>query len=101
MSIEDGSYDGDVESLGGDISISDAPSEMELSDYGTGPASNHRKIAMPDVEAPPSGISITPEEEEDHQESEEELLLEAVHTFFGDFDWDLPDDPEFMKRMKD
>lgn len=56
-------------------------------------------MTTPDFDTPFSGL-VTPTEEDDgHQGSEEDLLLEALDTFFGDFDWDLPDDPEFMKRL--
>lgn len=69
-------------------------------DYGSGPSSNDADMTTPDVDSSfPGFVTPTDEEEDGHQGSEEDLLLEAVDTFFGDFDWDLPDDPEFMKRL--
>lgn len=68
-------------------------------DYGSSPSSDDADMTTPDVDPSFQGYSMPTEEDDGHQGSEEDLLLEAVDTFFGDFDWDLPDDPEFMKRL--
>lgn len=53
-----------------------------------------------DVELPASSSSSsTLEEEGDESTSLEDFLLDGVALFFGDFDWDLPDDPELMALL--
>lgn len=73
-------------------------SSWEMSESDTG-AIGH-PAASDDEAASGSGARSTLGEELDEdQEWLEELLLEFVELYFGDFDWDLSDDPELMEML--
>lgn len=93
MFIEDEGYNGDVESSW-DGSVF---SETESSKPDTGVNGHPAEL---DVEVSPlSGSSSTPRDEVSGEQVLEDALLAGVDLFFGDLDWDLPDDPELMAML--